>query len=81
MIDLHARAAVLRGMAIRLEDRAAGLQNDALHLKAIADQLSAEGDRAQQLCPHWGRTHDTGGWHCPTCGKHSPANVLQTETA
>jgi hypothetical protein len=75
MTDFHARAAVLRGMALRLEDRAAGLQSEALHLKAIADQCTAEGDRDQKLCPHWGRTHNTGGWNCPTCGASGPADA------
>lgn len=31
----------------------------------------------QRTCPHMARTHNTGGWHCPECGKRGP--ILQPQ--
>lgn len=39
------RGVVLRSMALRLEDRAAGLQAEAVHLKAIAISCDEEAAR------------------------------------
>lgn len=28
----------------------------------------------QKSCPHYGRTHHAGGWHCPRCNERGPAD-------
>lgn len=30
--------------------------------------------KVKRQCHHLGRTHHTGGWHCPECDMRGPAN-------
>lgn len=43
----------------------------------IANDIIANLNRLAAMdrhCQHLGRTHHTGGWHCPECGQRGPAS-------